>query len=143
MKQAMQSPAPSTILLVGDEPPRLNSQAIVLGTHGYHVECVSSADAGRHCRNTSPDLVLVGFAGQPDEMFGVAHTIQRANPRQRIGFLIHDKQYLCSVSWMGKLIRDGEGPDDLIARVAVLLRNGLTTPDGAREALDREKNLRR
>jgi hypothetical protein len=130
----MQSPTPYSILLVGDHPPQLNSQAILLGTHGYDVECVRSAAAGRHCRSTSPDLVLIGFTGRPDEMFVVAHTIQQANPRQRIGFLIHDKQYLCSLSWDGRVIRDGEGPDDLIARVAALLRNGLTKPDGAREA---------
>jgi hypothetical protein len=138
----MDSP-PYSILLVGDHPPQLNSQAIVLGTHGYDVECVSSAAAGRQCRSTSPDLVLVGFNGRPAEMFGVAHTIQRSNPRQRIGLLIHDKQYLCSLSWDGKVIRGGEGPDDLIARVAALLRNGLTIPDCAGEAPNCEKNLHR
>jgi len=113
----------ATILLLDDDSRLRNSRATLLSDHGYEVQCAATAaDAELHCRASAPDLVLVGLSGRAAATFFLDRQVRAANPRQRIGFLMHDDHSLCAVLFNGETILTRAGPDDLVGRVATLLR---------------------
>ncbi len=114
------------IVLVDDEIGHLNPSAIVLTTHGYDVECIATAAAGERCLEIDPDLVLIGLHRDTSHSFRLAHSIRHIRPGQRVGFFMRNEQFLCKLSYEGEAIRDREGADDLVRRVAEMLRS---TPD--------------
>ena len=111
-----------TILLVDDDTRRRNVRAIVLTTHGYDVQCVTNlVEAQRQCRRESPDLVLMGLSGNARSAYRL-DPFWSAYPSQRFGFLLNEGQTLCPVMFNGRMVISSEGPDDLVERVAMLLR---------------------
>lgn len=110
-----------TILLVDDRSGRRNLRAIVLTTHGYDVQCVANlVDAQRQYRRFAPDLVLLGLSGNARSAYR-PDPFWCSQPGQRFGFLLNEGQNLCAVLFNGKTVLASEGPDDLVARVAMLL----------------------
>jgi hypothetical protein len=111
-----------TILLVDDDTRRRNARATVLTTHGYDVRCVANlAAAQRQCRRESPDLVLMGLSGNARNAYRL-DPFWSAYPSQRFGFLLNEGQNLCPVTFNGRALISSESPDDMVARVAMLLR---------------------
>jgi DNA-binding NarL/FixJ family response regulator len=111
-----------TILLVDDITGRRNVRAVVLSTHGYDVQCAADlADAQQQYRRQSPDLVLMGLSGNARSAYRL-DPFWSAQPSQRFGFLLNEGQNLCAVMFNGRTVMSSEGPDDLVARVAMLFR---------------------
>jgi DNA-binding NarL/FixJ family response regulator len=121
-----------TILLVDDNTRRRNVRAIVLTTHGYDVQCASDlADAQQQYRRQSPDLVLMGLSGNARSAYRL-DPFWSAQPSQRFGFLLNEGQNLCAVMFNGRTVMSSEGPDDLVARVAMLLERAAPLRAGSR-----------
>ena len=114
--------AAARILLVGSSTLLTSANAILLSTHGYDVETVESASEARArlhaCR---PDLVLLALGDSADGNFDLWQSIRQSHPVQRMGFLLAGTQYLCQVFFNGKLLLQGEGPEDIVARVRGML----------------------
>lgn len=109
-----------TILLVDDQARRRNLRAIVLTTHGYDVQCVTNlVDAQRQYRQQAPDLVLLGLTGNVRSAYR-PDLFWSSQPGQRFGFLLNEGQNLCPVLFNGRTVLSSEGPDDFVARVAML-----------------------
>jgi CheY-like chemotaxis protein len=112
----------ASILLVDDDSRLRNLRAIMLSTHGYDVDCVSdSADALLRWQATRPDLVLVAFARYRAGTLEFLEEIARVSPQQRIAFLNGESLHLSPLFYNGELIRQAEGPDDFLERVAALV----------------------
>ena len=110
------------ILLVGGSTPLMSTHAIMLSTHGYHVETVKDASEARaRWRACRPDLVLLVLGDSADGNFGLWQSIRQSDPGQRVGFLLTSSQYLCRVFFNGKLVLPGEGPEDIVERVKTML----------------------
>ena len=113
---------PARILLVGDTSRLHSRRAVMLSTHGYEVESIlSAAEAGRTWRVNRPDLVLLALTHAADETFALWRSIRKSDPEQRMSFLVSDSQYLCPVFLNGNQVLQGEGPEDIVARVRELL----------------------
>ena len=123
MSAASAQATATTILLLDDDSRLRSSRATLLSDHGYAVQCAATAaDAELHCRDSAPDLVLVGLSGRAAATFFLDRQVRAANPGQRIGFLMHEDHSLCAVLFNGETILPQAGPDDLVGRVATLLR---------------------
>ena len=110
------------VLLVGDTSRLRSSRAIMLGSHGYDVESILSiSEAGRTWRDNQPDLVLLALTHAADESFALWRSIRESDPKQRMGFLVSDAQYLCPVFVDGTQVLVGEGPENIVERVRELL----------------------
>jgi CheY-like chemotaxis protein len=111
-----------TILLVDDSPKEKHVRAIMLNTHGYHVESVSDIDdAYRFSQTRHPDLVLLALSRRSNRELTLWERIKRANPRQRVAFLINDSLYSSPVSSMSDLVRK-PGQDDFVERIGAIFR---------------------
>lgn len=109
-----------TILLVDDSPEEKHVRAIMLNTHGYNVESVSNVDeAYRFSQTKHPDLVLLALSRNSDRESTLWERIKRANPRQRIAFLINNSLYLSPVFRLSDLVRK-PGQDDFVERIGAL-----------------------
>jgi CheY-like chemotaxis protein len=109
-----------TILLVDDNPKEKHVRAITLNTHGYDVESASNIeDAYRFSQTKHPDLVLLALSRDIDGESTLWERIKRANPRQRIAFLINNSLYLSPVFRMSDLVRK-PGQDDYVERIGAL-----------------------
>jgi DNA-binding NtrC family response regulator len=109
-----------TILLVDDSPKEKHVRAIMLNTHGYDVESVSNiADAYRFSQTKHPDLVLLALSKDSDGQSTLWERIKRANPLQRVAFLINDSLYLSPVLSMSDLVRK-PGQDDFVEKIGAL-----------------------
>jgi response regulator RpfG family c-di-GMP phosphodiesterase len=108
-----------TILLVDDSPKEKHVRAIMLNTHGYDVESVSNIDdAFRFSQAKHPDLVLLALS---KDTAGATlwERIKRANPLQRVAFLINDSLYLSPVFSIRHLVRK-PGQDDFVDKIGAL-----------------------
>ena len=111
-----------SILLVDDDSGMRSVRAIMLATHGYEVDSVSTtAEAHLRWMATRPDLVLVAFTGYHAGTLEFLEKISLASPRQRVALLNGQSLYLSSLFYNGELIRKAEGPEDLIEQVGTLL----------------------
>lgn len=109
-----------TILLVDDSPREEHVRATMLNTHGYNVESVSNVDdAYRFSQTKRPDLVLLALSRNSDRESTLWERIKRANPRQRIAFLINNSLYWSPVFSMSDLVRK-PGQDDFVERIGAL-----------------------
>jgi DNA-binding NtrC family response regulator len=109
-----------TILLVDDNPKEKHVRAIMLNTHGYNVESVSNiTDAYRFSQAKHPDLVLLALSKDSDGQSSLWERIRRANPLQRVAFLINDSLYLSPVFSMSDLVRK-PGQDDFVDKIGAL-----------------------
>lgn len=121
----------ASILLIDDNACRRTERALVLATHGYEVECAESYDdAVRQCRVNKPDLLLIGVTHAAESPSPQGHGFI-CGEQQALGFLLNEGQHLCAVEFNGKLLLAREGPDDFVARVAMLLdrRGFVETPE--------------
>jgi CheY-like chemotaxis protein len=109
-----------TILLVDDNPKEKHVRAIMLNTHGYNVESVSNTtDAYRFSQTKHPDLVLLALSKDSDGQSSLWERIRRANPLQRVAFLINDSLYLSPVFSVSDLVRK-PGQDDFVDKIGAL-----------------------
>jgi DNA-binding NtrC family response regulator len=109
-----------TILLVDDSPQEKHLRAIMLNTRGYDVESVSNVDdAYRFSQAKRPDLVLLALAKDSDGQSRLWERIRRANPLQRVAFLINDSLYSSPVFSMSDLVRK-PGQDDFVEKIGAL-----------------------
>ena len=109
-----------TILLVDDSPKEKHIRAIMLNTHGYDVDSVSNVDdAYRFSQTKHPDLVLLALSQDSDGELTLWERIKRANPGQRVAFLINNSLYLSPVFSMSDLVRK-PGQDDFVERIGAL-----------------------
>ncbi|HZQ91655.1 MAG TPA: hypothetical protein VFA60_07690 [Terriglobales bacterium] len=118
----MSAAAAVTILLVDGNLRTRNARAIVLGTHGYDVQCATAAEAQRECRSRRPDLLLLGLGPTPASTFVLMAQIRSEHPQLRIALLMDEDQHLCAVSFEGKTILPRQAPEDLVERVARLVK---------------------
>ena len=110
------------ILLVDDDSGMRNFRAIMLSTHGYEVESVSSsAEADLSWQATRPDLVLVAFSRYRAGTLEFLEKIKRVSPEQRVAFVNGESPHLSPLFYNGELIRKAEGPEDFIEQVGALL----------------------
>lgn len=110
-----------SILLVDDNYKRRSLRAIMLSTHGYKVDSVSSsAEAHLSWEATRPDLVLVAFSRYHGGTLEFLEKIKRVNPQQRAAF-VNGESHLSPLFYNGELVRKAEGPEDLIEQVRALL----------------------
>jgi DNA-binding NtrC family response regulator len=92
----------------------------MLNTHGYNVESVSNVDdAYRFSQRKHPDLVLLALSRNSDGESTLWERIKRANPRQRVAFLINNSLYLSPVFRMSDSVRK-PGQDDFVERIGAL-----------------------
>jgi CheY-like chemotaxis protein len=109
-----------TILLVDDSPKEKHVRAIMLNSHGYDVEAVSNIDdAYRFSQAKRPDLVLLALSNDSDGESTLWERIRRANPLQRVAFLINDSLYFSPVFSMSDLIRK-PGQNDFVEKIGAL-----------------------
>lgn len=109
-----------TILLVDDSPKEEHIRAIMLNTHGYKVHSVSNIDdAYRFSQTKHPDLVLLALSKNSDGELALWERIKRANPGQRVAFLINNSLYLSPVFSMSDLVRR-PGGDDFVETIGAL-----------------------
>jgi DNA-binding NtrC family response regulator len=109
-----------TILLVDDSPKEKHVRAIMLNTHGYDVESVSNIDdAFRFSQAKHPDLVLLALSKDTAGESTLWERIRRANPLQRVAFLINDSLYLSPVFSMSDLVRK-PGQGDFVDKIGAL-----------------------
>jgi CheY-like chemotaxis protein len=109
-----------TILLVDDSPKEKHVRAIMLNTHGYNVESVSNiGEAYRFSQTKRPDLVLLALSKDSEGQSTLWERIRRANPLQRVAFLINNSLYLSPVFSMSDLVRK-PGQDDFVERIDAL-----------------------
>ena len=108
------------VLLLDDNATRRAARAMVLMTHGYDVQCASTIMAAQAvCRETQPSIVLIG-TGYDRRSYSWLQQLA-AHPWPRVGFLLNEGENLCAVLFNGKTILAGEGPDDMVGRVEMLL----------------------
>jgi DNA-binding NtrC family response regulator len=92
----------------------------MLNTHGYKVDSVSNIDdAYRLSQTKHPDLVLLALSEDSDGELTLWERIKRANPEQRVAFLIDNSLYLSPVFSMSGLVRK-PGRDDFAERIYAL-----------------------
>lgn len=109
-----------TILLVDDSLKEKHLRAIMLNTHGYDVEAVSNIDdAYRFSQAKRPDLVLLALSKDSEGESILWERIRRANPLQRVAFLINDSLYLSPVFRMSDLVRK-PGQNDFVEKIGAL-----------------------
>lgn len=109
-----------TILLVNDSPKEKHLWAIMLNTYGFDVDSVSNIDDAYDFSQTKhPDLVLLALSKDIDGQSTLWERIKRANPRQRIAFLINNSLYLSPAFRMSDLVRK-PGQDDFVERIGAL-----------------------
>jgi DNA-binding response OmpR family regulator len=112
-----------TILLVDDSPQEKHVRAIMLHTHGYHVESISNVDdAYRFSKAKCPDLVLLALSKNSDGELTLWKRIRRANPRQRIAFLIDSSLSFNPLLGRSVIELKPESQDDFMARIEALFR---------------------
>ena len=110
-----------TILLVDDSRKEKHMRALMLNTHGYHVEITGNADdAYRFSRMQRPDLVLLALSNDTNGELNLWERIRFSNPGQRIAFLINDSLYSSPVFSMSDLVRTSEAPEDFLERLGAL-----------------------
>jgi DNA-binding NtrC family response regulator len=109
-----------TILLVDDSPKEKHTRAIMLNTHGYDVDSISNIDdAYRFSQTKHPDLVLLALSKDSDGELTLWERIKRANPLQRVAFLIENSLYSSPVFSISDLVRKPE-QDDFVEKIGAL-----------------------
>ncbi|PYY16897.1 MAG: hypothetical protein DMG61_03455 [Acidobacteria bacterium] len=113
---------PRTILLIDSDQSTRRQRVIMLLTHGFLVRAAERVeDVELPFVHPAPDLVLLRVKDPPDRFDSAYMLIRAAAPRQRIGFLVDDRHYLCELFVDGVLVRPREElSGDLIQSVEAM-----------------------
>lgn len=113
---------PRTILLIDRDQSTRRQRVIMLLTHGFLVRAAGRLeDVDLPFASPAPDLVLLRVEEPPDRADSSYTLIRNAAPRQRIGFLVDDRHYLCELFVDGVLVRPREElAGDLIQSVEAM-----------------------
>ena len=110
------------ILLVDETRTLRDSRATTLSTNGYDVETVSTmAEAHGRWRHSRAHLVLVAIGDNPRAAFRLWKSISDSGEEQLVSGLMAPGQRLCPVFYNGRLILQGEEPEDFLHQVSGLL----------------------
>ena len=120
---------PRTILLVDSDQSTRRQRVIMLLTHGFVVRAAERIeDLELPFAVPAPDLVLLCVEKPPDRSDSAYMLIRNAAPRQRIGFLVDDRHYLCELYVDGVLVRPHEElAGDLIQSVEAMFETEFET----------------
>ena len=113
---------PRTILLIDHNQSTRRQRVVMLLTHGYLVRAEETIENLKlPFAAPAPDLVLLRGDETHDRSGSAYMAIRRAEPNQKIGFLLDDGHYLCQVFVDGSLIRQREElAGDLIEAVKAM-----------------------
>lgn len=113
---------PRSILLIDNDQSTRRRRVLMLLTHGFIVHAVERVeDVKLPFPSPAPDLVLMRMEEPPDHSDGAYMLIRNAAPRQRIGFLLEDRNFLCELFVDGVLVRPREAlAGDLIQSVEAM-----------------------
>ena len=121
-ESAQVPPCKPRILLVDETRTLRDSRASTLSTHGYDVETVSTmAEAHGRWRDSRAHLVLVAIGDNPRAAFRLWKSISDSGEEQLVSGLMAPGQRLCPVFYNGRLILQGEEPEDFLHQVSGLL----------------------
>ena len=113
---------PRSILLIDSDQSTRRQRVIMLLTHGFFVQAMERVeDVKLPFDSPAPDLVLLRVEEPPDQADSAYMLIRSAAPRQRIGFLVDDRHFLCELFVDDLLVRPREAlAGDLIQSVEAM-----------------------